>query len=1042
MNIPHAVAQPPQIIDKALSVNLDLRVLYEAVIDLSSQGLITANCINMAAGILLNDLGLPTYFFENITKDSLKHLLASITSSIAVQDGRVVLRGRVAHIDFDLSHGSNVQRVRIATQETRDAMEKVIESLISGHRREYYYSRENDYYTYIIRPETVHDYLKTEFSASRFLFHLAGDYTATPEPTRQRYEKFLAAAKAEVTPLIETFNLPATGETRFMFNSDFASPQIPILRQLLKDHGLTLVRAYWEPYWDGTQVPSSICSLYVQGELTRRQETLIIDDIRSFLAFSINPVTQLYVDGVLTFKEMLFAGNAMDFAQMFIFAEDEGAIGQKIMERLGSPAYEEAFAERIYRANRSTFDARTIQSTAMAHPDLLKQLFAMFEQRFDPQNQDAPDDPAVPDAGRFQQILSQKFMDFDQGRQIFEFMAHLVFACLKTNFYKPDKRAFSFRLDSRVLDPLVCARPVFGLFFVNGHYGCGTHMRAGNISRGGLRLLKTTRASHASLVDNAVLLNYATGPRAQHLKHKDICESGASGIVIPHAVYEEYPKDALFDFTEGILDLLQPHRTILDFHGRPEMLFFGPDQGTFGFMEAIALRARERGYAHWRTLTTGKRLGITCNAYGRLDSGKLFGLVPGTEDQLDLWVNGKPMGSVREPADLRKKAGSKVSSCGMAVTGIMAAFRALITHDRHQEKDLNLMITGGPDGRLPPHALLSYKGPVCLAMDTTALVFDPAGLDRDELERIAFKGLLGPGAGAGDFQMEKLSPQGFKVKAGQKRVSLPDGRVVADGAAFLRTFIFDPDNQALIREARIRAFFPFGGFNGMVTQKNVTAFIENFKDLAFIVEGTHLFFNDAARQQIAAQTRIRQIKDSTANKGGVFSSAVAEVLGGILCEEAYEERIINELKNRWALTREILAMIEAHAAQETQILIQQHDTHPDRPLYLLSDRAGEEILAVQKRFAARLPAILKQKSLVWKIMEAYIPRVLIQVMGKKQVMAVLNSDHLAEYRDAMITKKLAALSFYRFSTDWDGFSDRLDHDFPGALEALFAPDPS
>ena len=48
--------------------------------DLSSEGLITANCINMAAGILLNDLGLPRYFFENISKASLKQILASIAT--------------------------------------------------------------------------------------------------------------------------------------------------------------------------------------------------------------------------------------------------------------------------------------------------------------------------------------------------------------------------------------------------------------------------------------------------------------------------------------------------------------------------------------------------------------------------------------------------------------------------------------------------------------------------------------------------------------------------------------------------------------------------------------------------------------------------------------------------------------------------------------------------------------------------------------------------------------------------------------------------
>ena len=82
VHLPPDISRSPHIIDRADALNLSIRILYEAVIDLSAQGLITAHCINLAAGILLNDLGLPSYFFENITTDSLKQILSSITSSI------------------------------------------------------------------------------------------------------------------------------------------------------------------------------------------------------------------------------------------------------------------------------------------------------------------------------------------------------------------------------------------------------------------------------------------------------------------------------------------------------------------------------------------------------------------------------------------------------------------------------------------------------------------------------------------------------------------------------------------------------------------------------------------------------------------------------------------------------------------------------------------------------------------------------------------------------------------------------------------------
>ena len=150
-----SVTRGSQIVELVEQVNLDIRGLYQAVIDLASEGLITSSAINMAAGILLKDLGLPNYFFENLQQTSLKGMLASIATSMAVNKDRVFLTGRVANIDFSLEHENALQKVRIATQETRDSMETMLNESISGHRREYYYNPESQYYTYIARPETV-----------------------------------------------------------------------------------------------------------------------------------------------------------------------------------------------------------------------------------------------------------------------------------------------------------------------------------------------------------------------------------------------------------------------------------------------------------------------------------------------------------------------------------------------------------------------------------------------------------------------------------------------------------------------------------------------------------------------------------------------------------------------------------------------------------------------------------------------------------------------------------------------------------------------
>nr|WP_320190660.1 NAD-glutamate dehydrogenase domain-containing protein [uncultured Desulfobacter sp.] len=1037
VNLLSDISRSPHIIDRADALNLNIRILYEAVIDLSAQGLITAHCINLAAGILLNDLGLPSYFFENITKDSLKQILSSITSSIAVQDDRVVLVGRVAHIDFDLGQGSDVQRVRIATRDTRDAMEKLMESMISGHRREYYYSRENEYYTYIFRPETVNDFTKHEFETSAFLFNLAGDYTATPEPTRMRYEKFLKECRASVRPLVKVFKLPDTEETRIMFNSNFATPQIPIFRQLLKDHGFTLMRAYWEPYWDGTEVPTSICSLYLQGEMSRTREIELIRDIQDFLAFNVGPVTTLYVDGKLTYKEMLFAGNAIAFTRIFIFSENNAQSDQAIMSRLDDRACEESFADRIHKAARAAFDTGTIEAVVMVHPELLEALYELFARRFDPTQALGSADDATEQFETFHQMCRTRLAEHPTALQIFRFMTKFVAQCCKTNFYIPDKRAYSFRLDSGILDPLVYSRPVYGIFFINGHYAAGVHMRSADIARGGLRLVTTGPADYERQMGNAARLSFILG-QARRLKHKDICEDGASGVIVPHPVYGEYAGDAVLDFTEGILDITLPNDYVIDYYGRPEMLFFEPDRGTADFMDTVTLRAKVRGNPHWRTIATEKGCGVFHYNYGILNNGKLFGLLPAGDGLSDLQVDGKSQMVTRDIGKLRKKISGNIKTIGMATTAMMTAFRTLIHHHNVREKDLNLMVIGGPGGRLVGNELLCCRGRICLAIDNKALLFDPTGLDPGELEKLALAARAGSAVGALAFPSDKLSPDGFKVPVTAVRTFLPDGAMVEDGFLFHRDFLFNPDMRAYIRSAGIRGCLPCGGFKEGVTGRTVLSFLENFKELEFIVEGASLFFDNSARRHIAANTDIRHLKDTTANKGGVFSSVMAEVLPGFLLGDQYEGALIEDSKVGGALIREIIGLIETHVAAETKILLHRCDADQGIPLLAQSEKAGEDILSLQQTFHTRLNTMLKQKSLVWKILAAYIPQTLVQVVGKKRIIDILNSDAMQAYRDAIITKQLAAKAFYRFGSEWDSFTSALEKKFTGTVADLAA----
>jgi glutamate dehydrogenase len=1031
------VSEAGEIISKARNLNLDTRILYESVIDLASEGLVTAACINMAAGILLDDLGLPSYFFENIRKDSLKHILASIASGMRFKEGQIILHGLVADIDFNAAHLNDVQRVRIATEETRDKMEKILAGLMSGHRREYYFNPRSRYYTYVIRPETVKDYTEEQFRKSRFLFNLAGDYKATPEPTRRRYENFLKLSEKAVPPLIESYILPDSGETRLMFNSDFSIPQLPVLRKLFEDHGLILRRAYWEPYRGKTAVPSSICSLYANEELSVKQEALLVRDLRAYLAFHVNDVTELYVQGILSFPEMLFAGNAVDFVHMFIYNESAYATDREIMDSLTGDDFKDSFASRVHTSNKSIYIYDTIMEMVKKNPDLIRFLFELFDNRFNPSvRRRMSTEKIMEKDNAFERRISARFMDNRIGYDIFKFMFRLVACTLKTNFYLPEKRAFAFRFDDRVLDALVFNRFVYGIFLVNGHYACGTHMRAGDIARGGLRLIRVTPSNHAAELDNAVLLNYALGPRAQRLKHKDICESGSKGVVVPHPDYAgKYGPDALFDYTEGIMDLMLGHETIIDYYGKPEMIFFGPDEGTAPLMDSVAYRAKERGYKYWRTITTGKSFGIPHDTYGMLDNEDIFGLFDRGNSGTELQINGKSVVVTADMEKIHDVTGSRIEKSGMTTTGVMGSFRTLISHYKAAEEDLNLMMTGGPDGDLGANQIQCYKGKICLLIDGGSVLFDPEGLDKRELMKIAFMRHTAPRANSLAFPIEKLSPEGFLVPLTAKELTLPDGTFVENAAVFHRNFLTDPVSRKYIRRADIQAFIPCGGFKDTINHTNVQAFLSNFQELKFIVEGANVFFDDASRRHIAKYSKIKQIKDSSANKGGVFSSSIAEVLTAFLLGEDYEEKLQKDISFKWSLIKDIIILVDRYAAAETDMLIQIHKAS-STPLFELSEITSEQIFTFQAVCEEKISFILADESIAGKIMENYIPNILIQKLGKETIMGILNSEEIRAYRNAIITKKLASMAFYKFGLDWDGFIEKAEKDFASAVHLV------
>jgi glutamate dehydrogenase len=1014
---------------------LKVALLYETVMDLAGEGMLTASCIDAAASVLLQDLGLPPYYFRTLSKPALTTALRAIATNLDWEaKGHRGLNQQAAYLEASGQHGIEVL---VACESHRAAMEVVAGERLQRRRWEYYYAAHTSYTTYIIKPEECPPLAAVTGGGCRFAFSCISPASgfSVPQETGERYQRFLEIQRASVSRLLGFSAAPDTGETRIMFHKSVARRYLPVIRHLLAERGIQLNRAYGEPYRTDSGSVASVCAFYVKGKLDAAAQRAVEGDLRAFLALGENPFDESFLRGELSFVEMLFAVNLAFFVHQFIYRDLE--TDRQLMESVGSQELREALSKRITDANHSEYTRRLIHETLGQNLPRLKELFALFDGKFNPARAADLDATDLRERlRRFERAVTIQFADDVTGLEIMRFATRIITHTLKTNFYRLNKRSYAYRVESGVLDPVVFPARVYGVFFVLGHYALGTHMRAEDIARGGLRLLRVTPANYENELDAANLLNYALGPMAQRLKHKDIAESGAKGVIVPNPEHARDALEAIHDFSEGIMDLIQPDASVVDYLGQPEMVFFGPDEGTAALMDAVALRARERGYRHWRTLTTGKSIGLPHDTYGILAGGKVFGLIDRGASGTEVQVEGHSLGVWTDAEAVIGALGGPIETSGMTTTGIMACFRTLAARCELREEDLDLMITGGPDGDLGANQVQCYKGRICLLIDSGAVLFDPDGLNREALLRLAVSRHTLPRLNSTAFPVALLGPRGFLVRRTDRNVTLPDGTLVEDGAFFHSHVLTAPESQAFLRQATLRAFIPCGGQKDTLNFANVRAFLRNFPALRLIVEGANVFFDDSAREVIARESSIRQIKDSTANKGGVTSSSLAEVLTAFLLGEDYERLLVDDAQTRFRLVHELLAIIRANACAETAMLLDLHAADPTVPLYRLSVETSERLLAFQERLRGSLSRILADAGLVRRVVLAYVPQVLVDLLGADQILARLAAPELQAYRDAIITKKLAALALYRHAVAWEAFLAAFEKAPAQALEAL------
>ncbi|KAF7299440.1 NAD-specific glutamate dehydrogenase [Mycena indigotica] len=678
------------------------------------------------------------------------------------------------------------------------------------------------------------------------------------ENTLQIYQNAMKTVKARrYGPVLNHFQVEGTRQHRLVIAYDSHKGKtrhfFSALSNLYHYYALYSVRKYVEQFSNGI----TIISLYLNplpgahgAPPIEHSIYQVMKEASLLFCLPDNPFFLPKAPGSHAVQEATYAYCGWIFAQHFCNRLGPAYLALLNVLNADDPAHAEVLAAVQRRFREETFTRESIANVITAYPDLIRLLYVNFAMAHYPESVGQGLGGPTLSYQRLQTVqpltdeeLHDKLRRSVPNKHELQVLeSFLIFNkhVLKTNFYQPTKVALSFRLAPDFLPEVEYPRKPFGMFFVIGNEFRGFHIRFRDVARGGIRIVMSRNKENYSINQRQLFdENYGLAS-TQSLKNKDIPEGGAKGTILPSLGAN--PRACFEKYVDSIIDLLIPGQSpgikepIVDLYGKPELLFFGPDEGTADMMDWAAIHARDRGAeTWWKSFTTGK-------------SAETLGGVP------------------------HDRYGMTSLSIRQYVLGIYKQLGL-------REKDITKVQTGGPDGDLGSNEILLSSDKTVAVIDGSGVLADPAGINREELIRLAKLRIP-----VGNFDKSKLGKDGYLVKVEEHDVKLPSGEVVLDGTDFR--------NAAHLR-FKADLLVPCGGRPEAVNISNMAALVdsEGKPHFKYIVEGANLFVTQQARLYLEKR-KVVLFKDSSANKGGVTSSSLEVLAGLALSTEEYVDLMI------------------------------------------------------------------------------------------------------------------------------------------------------
>ncbi|KAL4896285.1 NAD-specific glutamate dehydrogenase [Aspergillus ambiguus] len=807
--------------------------------------------------------------------------------------------------------------------------------------------------------------------------------------TKAVYQEIITNAVNRSGPVIEMFEIEKSREKRLViaYRQGSAMGLFSALSDLYHYYRLTSSRKYLENFSNGITVISLYLRPLADAEIASKYPPIeaaihqIIKEVSLLYCIPQNRFQHHFASGRLSLQETIYAHCAWVFVQQFL--NRLGSEYTSLTDLLDSnnSVHAELLAKIKKRLRTETFTSDYISEIVNKYPELIHKLYLDFANTHYVQTAGPAEDDFLPtlsylrlqvdevlDGHRLKQLISSTTAN-EHDEMVMSAFRVFNASILKTNFFTPTKVGLSFRLNPEFLPEHEYPQRLYGMFLVISSEFRGFHLRFRDIARGGIRIVKSRNKEAYSINARSLFDENYNLANTQQRKNKDIPEGGAKGVILLDVDHQDKARVAFEKYIDSILDLLLPPASpgikdpIVDLHGKDEILFMGPDENTAELVDWATEHARNRGAPWWKSFFTGK-------------SPKLGGIPHDTYGMTTLSVRQYVLGIYRklklDPSTIRK------------------------------------LQTGGPDGDLGSNEILLANEKYTAIVDGSGVIVDPQGLNHEELVRLAKKRVT-----ISEFNLSKLSPQGYRVLVDESNVKLPNGELVHNGMIFRNTF-------HLRRDQSYDTFVPCGGRPESIDLSTVGKLIKDGKSIIpYIVEGANLFITQDSKLRLERAGCIL-FKDASANKGGVTSSSL-EVLASLSFDDKEfvenmcirEDGSAPEFYNEYV--KQVQEVIKQNATLEFEAIWREHEqTGVLRSV--LSDRLSVAITKLDEELQET--ELWDNRELRRSVLNDALPKLLLDKIGLDTILQRVPENYLR----AIFGSYLASRFVYEYGSSPSQFS--------------------